>query len=879
MSRTDLELLGCYCREGAQDAFAELVRRHLNLVYSAALRLVRSPQLAEEVAQSAFIDLALHAHRLAPGTVLTAWLYQITRRTAIDVVRREVRRQMREQVASELHSMNATNADWTLIEPLLDEAMAALDATDRAAVLLRYFENKSLREVGHTLGVSDDAAQKRVSRAVDRLREFFARHGVKVATSGLIAVVSTNAVQAAPSGLVTSISTAAAGCAATASLSSLVVPIYRTKFVVSLVTAALVGITALLFFRLPRPGPSGPPAAGPVTTASQSTPNALAAEVLSPGAFAAPAAHDPDPLLLLQKVAQARQRIASGSVDFQITVEHFRPARHVTNLIRLSALFDGAKLRFDQYDREYSYTYSADEAEAADIQRLADSLDRESAVQAGLLKPFESHHAMVCDGTSLMNYWENNGKSVSTTIDDPSKGSMQFIFDPRCLGLAPFVWMGSTVDGCLGFNTAASVELIGCEPVDGVPAWHVRVKTTHADVLDFWLDSTNPEHLIKSANGENVALSKYNAASPRDPIPTEVTTMDYANGAPRSRRSFIRLNSRFDLPIDPARFTLAGLGMQVGTEVVDIRLHRRIGYWTGSELSNDLSPKPSVAKAPAPGLTEMLEQLENQPGAADGLNAATWILLNTPDGPEVEKAADVILHEHTRDPGLLKLVTDLERVRHRCSKALLETVLNENPSSDVRGTACLTLASLLKDEARFGANRPVTAQAMKQFERAIVEFGQVRQRGYKLADLARPELMELRSLTLGNSAPEIDGENLEGQPMKLSDYRGKVVVLVFWWSGYNEALEHRKLLERLAGKPFAILGVYGDDDLTRAKTDIEKYGILWPSFRDRRDGPISKAWNVRSWPNLWVLDARGVIRYRGIRGQELDKAIDALLGE
>jgi RNA polymerase sigma factor (sigma-70 family) len=210
MSDGDLELLARYTRQQAEDAFTEIVRRHLDLVFSAALRQVRSPQLAEEVAQSAFTDLARQAHRLAPDTVLTAWLYQVTRRTAIDVVRREARRRLREHVACELNAMNATAADWTHIEPLLDDAMQALEDTDRTAVLLRYFDNKSLREVGQTLGTSEEAARKRVSRAVERLREFFEKRGVTVGASGLVIFISTNAVQAAPVGLVATISTAAA---------------------------------------------------------------------------------------------------------------------------------------------------------------------------------------------------------------------------------------------------------------------------------------------------------------------------------------------------------------------------------------------------------------------------------------------------------------------------------------------------------------------------------------------------------------------------------------------------------------------------------------------------------------------------------------------
>ncbi len=209
MTASDLDLLGQYAVQHSDSAFTELVNRHLNLVHSAALRQVRSPQLAEEVAQSVFSDLARQAGKLRPDTVLSAWLYHVTRRTAIDVVRREARRRLREQIAAEQHTMNATADDWTHVEPLLDEAMDALEATDRAAILLRYFENKSLREVGRALGTSDDAAQKRVSRAVERLRDFFAKRGVAVGAGALVMLLSANAIQAAPAGMVAAVSAAA----------------------------------------------------------------------------------------------------------------------------------------------------------------------------------------------------------------------------------------------------------------------------------------------------------------------------------------------------------------------------------------------------------------------------------------------------------------------------------------------------------------------------------------------------------------------------------------------------------------------------------------------------------------------------------------------
>src|SRR5437773_2115527 len=142
MPASDLDLLEQYARLNSEEAFATLVHRHLDLVYSAALRQVRSPELAEEVAQSVFTDLSRDAGRLQSETVLTGWLYQVARRTAVDVVRRESRRQLREQIAVELTDMNTEPSIWSQIEPLLEEAMESLDATERSAILLRFFENR-----------------------------------------------------------------------------------------------------------------------------------------------------------------------------------------------------------------------------------------------------------------------------------------------------------------------------------------------------------------------------------------------------------------------------------------------------------------------------------------------------------------------------------------------------------------------------------------------------------------------------------------------------------------------------------------------------------------------------------------------------------------
>ncbi len=207
---SDLELLQQYTRTNSQDAFAALVERHVHFVYSAARRQVRSPELADEIAQSVFLDLARQGHRLDATQPLAAWLFLVTRRKAIDVIRRESRRAVREQTAAEIAALKTPSPSWTRIKDVLDEALEALHDADRTALLLRFFENRSLREVGAALGISDDTAQKRVASALDRLRALLERRGaVAASVTALATDLSAHAVEAAPATVGTTISSTA----------------------------------------------------------------------------------------------------------------------------------------------------------------------------------------------------------------------------------------------------------------------------------------------------------------------------------------------------------------------------------------------------------------------------------------------------------------------------------------------------------------------------------------------------------------------------------------------------------------------------------------------------------------------------------------------
>jgi RNA polymerase sigma factor (sigma-70 family) len=211
-SLTDQQLLRDYTSDRSEVAFAELVQRHVDLVYSAALRMVCDSHLAEDVTQGVFVALAKNATQLMDRPVLSGWLHRTAQNIAAQTVRTDVRRRAREQEAAAMNELLVAepDANWEHIAPHLDAALGELSEPDRDALLLRYFERKSAREMAQTLGISDEAAQKRVSRAVERLREFFAKHGVTVGTSGLVVVISANAVQAAPVSLAVTISAAAA---------------------------------------------------------------------------------------------------------------------------------------------------------------------------------------------------------------------------------------------------------------------------------------------------------------------------------------------------------------------------------------------------------------------------------------------------------------------------------------------------------------------------------------------------------------------------------------------------------------------------------------------------------------------------------------------
>ncbi len=213
-TKPDAQLLRDYAELGREDAFAEIVARHTGLVYSAALRQVSSPDIAAEVAQGVFIGLAQAAkslsRRIGQDASLAGWLCRSARNISHNHRRDEFRRRRREELAMEnIDAAAEPDHEWEKLRSTLDDAMADLDSTDYDAIVMRFFRNQDFRSVGQALGVSDDTAQKRVSRALEKLRDLLRHRGIQTTAAALSITLSAKAIHAAPAGLAASISSAA----------------------------------------------------------------------------------------------------------------------------------------------------------------------------------------------------------------------------------------------------------------------------------------------------------------------------------------------------------------------------------------------------------------------------------------------------------------------------------------------------------------------------------------------------------------------------------------------------------------------------------------------------------------------------------------------
>lgn len=317
---SDMALLRRFVRQGRQAAFSELVARYSGLVYSTCLRDVRNATVAEDAAQAVFLVLARKAPTLRAETSLAGWLYQTARLVSRNAARQETRIQLREQRLGQYmareEAQRPPEADlWDQIEPVLHAALDALGRQEREAILLRFFDDRSLKETGAALGLSEDAARMRVTRSLEKLRRRLAQAGVAVPAAGLAGLLTEKAVQAAPAALEQLALPTAPGLSAPAGSASLprayqfaqgaTKTMWITKAVI---TAGLLGVgttggvVGILHGGHPRP-----------PLLAQNTPNTQVA--------ASPEASPPTPQAIIAQAAAATSALKSLRADLNWTLQ------------------------------------------------------------------------------------------------------------------------------------------------------------------------------------------------------------------------------------------------------------------------------------------------------------------------------------------------------------------------------------------------------------------------------------------------------------------------------------------------------------------------------------------------------------------------------
>lgn len=308
-----------------------------------------------------------------------------------------------------------------------------------------------------------------------------------------------------------------------------------------------------------------------------------------------------------------------------------------------------------------------------------------------------------------------------------------------------------------------------------------------------------------------------------------------------------------------------------------------------------------------------VEIAKADPKADTAIPALEWVL-TIPRSyylPAGVAAMEEVTKHHAANPKVGKIVAwvgyyaphrKFNPKEHAAAWAMVDAVANTNPDKAAQAQAYMVKAHKTKrvyDElasehglapkSEMGAKLlAIAAVAEAEYMALIKEYGDqprlAREKSGTVGEFAKSELYELQHLCVGRVAPEIECEGVDGKKFKLSDHRGKVVAVVFWaaWCGpcMADVPHEREMTERLHGKPFTIVGINGDDKREKALEVMAKEKMTWPSFWNGEGGPdgnVAKAWNVRSWPTVYVLDAKGVIRFKGPRGKLLEEKVNVLL--
>ncbi len=321
---------------------------------------------------------------------------------------------------------------------------------------------------------------------------------------------------------------------------------------------------------------------------------------------------------------------------------------------------------------------------------------------------------------------------------------------------------------------------------------------------------------------------------------------------------------------------------EIRTEVQQ-KMREVVQEWRAAKTPED--QKKALAKLD-PILDKGYALLAENPKDDVACDTLLFMMGAKPEPPE--KVIALLTEHHINNA---KLAPHLQRIAGSNSagaKKLMKAAMETSTNKDVKGIALFSHASAIHEEAESAkdANKSaeLNAEAEKLLEKVGADYGDCHMGPDTLKKQADKTLFEIRNLSVGKTAPQVTSRDLDEKPTKLSDLKGKVVVLDIWatWCGPCRAMipHEREMVEKLKDKPFALISISADDKKETLTEFLEKEKMPWTHWWEgRRDGGIINDWNVRFFPTIYVIDAKGVIRHKGLRGKQLEEAVEKLLEE
>ena len=314
--------------------------------------------------------------------------------------------------------------------------------------------------------------------------------------------------------------------------------------------------------------------------------------------------------------------------------------------------------------------------------------------------------------------------------------------------------------------------------------------------------------------------------------------------------------------------------------IQDFLKARKEGYAALRQAQTDQERKAAQEKLPKEGdylprIHLLVSSGANDDVAAEALAFAVFGL-DTKD----EKVFEALNTQFVKTDKIRRFVQMAMSGAPDGAKPVLATVLEKNPSKELKGLACYALGTMAFEKN----GEKAAKEAEVYFARVEKDFADIKAgRKGTLGEMAKGSLFELRNLQVGMRAPTAESKNLKGEKVSLADYQGRVVVLDIWttWCGPCRAMipHEREMVAKLKDKPFALISISVDENKKELDEFLEKESMPWAHWWDGAEAPLVKQWNVRFFPTIYVIDAKGVIRHKNIRGEELEKAVEKLVAE